>query len=199
MLGICGGIAVAFVRESVNTKIETPEDVKNWLGISRISLVPLIDSGKNRAGYQPLAGSRSPGLSFPQTVLFDRPQSAESEALRALHTSLRLSHPGCPPQVLLITSSFPSEGKTTIALNLAMVLSRERKTCLVDADLRRGAPARLFDISANRSLADVLAGSASLDEALCPVPAVPALTVLPAGQAALKSGRAGLFRSNEKP
>ena len=183
ILGICGGIAVAFVRESFNTKIQTPEDVKNWIGIARISLVPLIDSRKNRVGYQLLPRNRSSEPNRPQTFIFDSPQSAGSEALRGLLTSVRLSQPGSPPQVLLITSSFPSEGKTTIAVNLAMALSREHKTCLVDADLRGDTAAGLFEVFANRSLADVLAGSASLDEALCQVAAVPGLTVLPAGQA----------------
>lgn len=186
LIGICGGIAVAFIRESFNTKIQTPEDVKNWLGISRVSLVPLI--GKSSRLVQPLPRRSSAVLSRPPTFLLDRPQSAESEALRALHTSVRLSQPDSPPQVLLITSSFPSEGKTTIAVNLAMELSRERKTCLVDADLRRGMVAGLFNLTANRSLTDVLAGSAKVDEALCPVGATSVLSVLPAGQAVPNPG-----------
>ena len=186
LIGICGGIAVAFIRESFNTKIQTPEDVKNWLGISRVSLVPLI--GKSSRLVQPLPRRSSAVLSRPPTFLLDRPQSAESEALRALHTSVRLSQPDCPPQVLLITSSFPSEGKTTIAVNLAMELSRERKTCLVDADLRQGMVAGLFNLTANRSLTDVLAGSAKVDEALCPVGETSVLSVLPAGQAVPNPG-----------
>jgi capsular exopolysaccharide synthesis family protein len=187
LIGICGGIAVAFVRESFNTKIQTPEDVRNWLGISRVSLVPMI-AGKSGGLVRPFPRNPSVGVSRPQTFLLDRPQSAESEALRALHTSVRLSQPDCPPQVLLITSSFPGEGKTTIAANLAMELSRERKTCLVDADLRRGMIAGLFNVTANRSLADVLAGSAKVDEALSPVPETPILSVLPAGQAVPNPG-----------
>jgi polysaccharide biosynthesis transport protein len=188
LIGICGGIAVAFVRESFNTKIQTPEDVRNWLGISRISLVPVI-SAKNERLVRPLL--RTAGMaavSRPQTFLLDRPQSAESEAVRALHTSVRLSQPDSPPQVLLVTSSFPFEGKTTIATNLAMELSRERKTCLVDADLRRGMIAGLFNVSTNHSLADVLAGSAKVDEALSPVAETPILTILPAGHAVPNPG-----------
>lgn len=185
LIGICGGVAVAFIRESFNTKIQTPEDVKNWLGISRISLVPMIAGSRL---VRPLPRSISAGVSRPQTFQLDRPQSAESEAVRALHTSVRLCQPDCPPQVLLITSSFPFEGKTTIAANLAMELSRERKTCLVDADLRRGMIAGLFHVSPNRSLADVLSGSAKVDEALSPVAETPILTVLPAGQAVPNPG-----------
>ncbi len=188
LLGLCGGIAVAFVRESFNTKIQTTEDIKNWLGISRVSLVPVIGVGKSARLVRPLPLNASAGARRPQTFLLDRPQSAESEALRALHTSVRLSQPDSPPQVLLITSSFPSEGKTTIAVNLAMVLSRERKTCLVDADLRRGMISGLFDATANHSLADVLAGSANVDEALFPVAAVPNLTVLAGAPAVANPG-----------
>lgn len=188
LIGICGGIAVAFIRESFNTKIQTPEDVRNWLGISRVSLVPVIAAAKGSRLVRPLPRSSSMGMSRPQTFLLDRPQSAESEAVRALHTSVRLSQPDCPPQVLLVTSSFPFEGKTTIAANLAVELSRERKTCLVDADLRRGMIGGLFDVTANRSLADVLAGSAKVDEALSLVAETPVLTILPAGEAVPNPG-----------
>jgi polysaccharide biosynthesis transport protein len=187
LIGICGGIAVAFIRETLNTKIHTPEDVRNWLGISRVSLVPVI-SAKNGRLVRPLPRSTGVGVGRPQTFMLDRPQSAESEALRALRTSVRLCQPDSPPQVLLITSSFPFEGKTTIATNLAMELSRERKTCLVDADLRRGMIAGLFNVSTNRTLADVLAGSAKVDEALSPVSETPILTILPAGEAAPNPG-----------
>lgn len=187
LIGICGGIAVAFIRETFNTKIETPEDVRNWLGISRVSLVPMI-AGKSGGLVRPLPRNASVGVSRPNTFLLARPQSAESEALRALHTSVRLSQPDSPPQVLLITSSFPFEGKTTIAANLAMELSRERKTCLVDADLRRGMIAGLFNVSTERSLADVLAGSAKVDEALSPVAETPILSILPAGHAVPNPG-----------
>lgn len=183
LLGLCGGIAVAFVREGFNTKIQTTEDIRNWLGISRVSLVPVIGVGRSARLVRPLPLNASASVRRPKTFLLDRPQSAESEALRALHTSVRLSQPDSPPQVLLITSSFPSEGKTTIAVNLAMVLSRERKTCLVDADLRRGMIAGLFDATANHSLADVLAGSAKVDDALFPVASVPNLSVLGGGHA----------------
>jgi len=188
LIGICGGIAVAFIRETFNTKIQTPDDVRNWLGISRVSLVPVIGAGKIGRLVRPLPRSGGVGVSRPQTFLLDRPQSAESEALRALHTSVRLSQPDSPPQVLLITSSFPFDGKTTIPANLAMELSRERKTCLVDADLRRGMIAGLFNISANHSLADVLAGSAKVDEALSPVAETPILSVLTAGHAVPNPG-----------
>jgi succinoglycan biosynthesis transport protein ExoP len=188
LIGICGGIAVAFIRETLNTKIQTPEDVRNWLGISRVSLVPVISAAKNGRLVRPLPRSTGVGVSRPQTFMLDRPQSAESEALRALRTSVRLCQPDSPPQVLLITSSFPFEGKTTIAANLAMELSRERKTCLVDADLRRGMIAGLFNVGANRTLADVLAGSAKVDEALSPVAETPVLTVLPAGEAVPNPG-----------
>ena len=66
--------------------------------------------------------------------------------MQALYGSIMLSQHGHPPQALLITSGFPGEGKTTVALNLSYALAKQGRTCLVDADLRKGRLARAFGL-----------------------------------------------------
>ena len=92
-----------------------------------------------------------------------------------------LSRYGHPPQALLITSSFPGEGKTTVALNLSYALSKQGKVCLVDADLRKGRVARAIGVTSEWGLADILKDTATLDEALLEVPGLSNLSILPAG------------------
>jgi succinoglycan biosynthesis transport protein ExoP len=88
----------------------------------------------------------------------DEPRSAYVEALRALRTSLLLSKTRTPPKVLLITSSTPSEGKSMLSANFAIILAGQRKkVLLVDADLRHPNLHRTLDVSSQRGLSWLLA------------------------------------------
>ena len=128
---------------------------------------------------------RNKDLTYPEAFLLDRPSSTETEAIRSLITSVRLSRSIHPLQVLLVTSAIPAEGKTTIAVNFGIGVARLSKTCIVDADLRKASVsvADIFGFKRQCGLADVLEGSCSLDTALVPVPTTQNLTLLPAGLA----------------
>jgi capsular exopolysaccharide synthesis family protein len=106
----------------------------------------------------------------------------EAEALRGLATSILLSNGGQPPQVLLIASSFPGEGKTTIAANLAVILAQHGPTCLVDTDLRRPRIASMFGLNGAVGLHEILTDTSKFEESLIAVEGVPNLSVLPAGK-----------------
>ena len=113
--------------------------------------------------------------------LLDRPYSPEAEALQALCASIMLSSPAHPPQVLLMVSPFPGEGKTTLAMNLAIALAKHGSTCLVDADMRKGRIGRAFELRYDKGLSDVLTKAADLDEVLVDAPGMNNLSVIPAG------------------
>ena len=85
------------------------------------------------------------------------------------------------PQVLLVASPHSGEGKTMLSLNLAAALAERGETCLVDADMRKPNIALALGLRSKLGLSDVLQGAAKLDETLIPAPAVPNLTILPAG------------------
>ncbi|MCU1285414.1 MAG: hypothetical protein JWO13_1764 [Acidobacteriales bacterium] len=176
--GLIGGIFIAFIREAMNDKIHTPEDVMMLSNSSSISIIPQIASGST---FRPKALFGASSENHPDKFLLDRPRSPESEALRGLQTSLMLSRRNKPPQVVLVASSVPGEGKTTVAMNLALALAQTGKTCLVEADLRKPGVASEFGVEAGSGLAGVLRGLLTLDEALVEVPGAHDLTMLPAG------------------
>jgi capsular exopolysaccharide synthesis family protein len=119
----------------------------------------------------------------------DAPSSPEAEALRSLCTSMMLSSSGRPPQVVLVVSSFPGEGKTTVATNLAMAMARQGSTCIVDADLRRGHIASAFGISTELGLSDVLEGAIPVERAMVSVPNVAQLTALGSNAGNVSAGQ----------
>lgn len=199
LVALLGGAALAILREQFDTRIFTPEDVREWIGGPNVAVVPLFvptdgkslqSSGGERGQLPAAAGSLASGqLPAAVSFLLDRPHSPEAEALRSLRTSVMLSRPGNPPQVLLVVSSLPGEGKTTVAVNLAMALAQHGSTCLVDADLRRGRVASVLGISRDLGLTDVLNGSSPLDRVLVNLPSLPNLTVVPAHAGTVNAGQ----------
>ncbi len=173
--GLLGGILLAFLRESLDTRVHTIDDVRDWTGLPSVSLIPLMEATERKALVKP------GWLSQRRPFLLQRPNSREAEALRGLFTSVTLSFPEDEAHVLLIASAAPSEGKTTIAVNLAVALARTKKTCIVDADLRKPGLAAIFGIERQHGLAEVLCDYSSVEDALTPVPGLPNLTMLPVG------------------
>jgi succinoglycan biosynthesis transport protein ExoP len=183
--GLVGGLGLAFLLETLDTRIRTPEDIKKYLGAESVSVIPVIGKGGSRYGLAPPGMKALPGEAQEGSgaFLLDRPNSPESEALRGIYTAVRLSwrNSGGEARVLMIASALPGEGKTMLSVNLAMALAQHGSTCIVDADLRKRGVAPMLGVSGARGLGDVLAGTLDLDEAFVPHRSVPSLSVLPAG------------------
>ena len=177
LAGVFGGLILGFVVEGVDSSIHTVDDIYQATGIATISMLPRIEADRSR---MPGALGRRDGSSG--AFMLDRPGSPESEALRGLYASIMLPRAGTPPQVVAIVSAFPGDGKTTVASNLAIALSQQGATCLVDGDLRNASAAKSFGIS-GPGLGDVLFGTLALGDTIQKVSGVPNLSVLPAGNA----------------
>jgi capsular exopolysaccharide synthesis family protein len=193
-IGLVGGIFIAFGKERLENRLHTVDDVRRVTGLSSIAAIPEFTSPaanteKLLIGFKqwqiPLpkpwpansADARPPAEKF----LLSRPNSPESEAMRALYTSITLSRPENPPKTILIASAFQGEGKTTVATNLAIALARRGKTLLIDADLRRPGVAPAFGMNVEHGLCDVLQGTAQFHQVVISNAIVPDLHILPAG------------------
>jgi len=131
-------------------------------------------------------GTRRSVDAAPQTAAlsYAQPKSPISEAFRALRTSLLLSQAEHPPQVMLVTSALPREGKTTAAVNLSVTLAQlGDRTLLLDCDLRKPGIRRALNLTIEKDmgLSSYLAGVCTLNEILVPHPTISNLTVLTTG------------------
>jgi succinoglycan biosynthesis transport protein ExoP len=205
IVGIFASLVLAFVKESLDDKIRTPEDIKQCTGLSPFGTLPLIGS-LDKGGKPPLFaqsiikllgdGRRDQGPARMEFSLTD-PHSPASESMRNLIASIKLSHSTVSTRIALVVSPWPREGKTTLAVNLALMLSEYGKTCIIDADLRKPldshflAPtiAVALGVRSRPGLSDFLTGSVDLDTALMPAPGSKTLTVLPAGKELASPGQ----------
>ncbi|MFZ0637715.1 MAG: exopolysaccharide transport family protein [Candidatus Acidiferrales bacterium] len=145
LVGLVGGVGLAFLREYLDNTVKSPDDVERLAGLPSLAVVPSVPSlnGHGSASPGKLLGEGQPGGedqedSRVEIVSFSKPKSQVSEAFRALRTSLLLSQADHPPQVILVTSALPREGKTTSAVNLAVTFAQlGDRTLIIDSDLRK--------------------------------------------------------------
>ncbi len=186
LAALFGGVMLVFIRETLETRIRTSEDILNATGITSVSLLPMIGEYDSQSAVlspafvRRLRGGKN-GTGSVSKFLMEQPGSVGAEAFSSLSTSVALSQGGTPPQVLLVVSGSPGEGKTTIASNLAIVLARRGPTCLVDADLRKGSISKAFGLVTRSGLATVLAGAGEIADVVKSVPDIPNLSIVPAG------------------
>jgi succinoglycan biosynthesis transport protein ExoP len=163
-LAAAGLIVVAV--ESLDHGFHDLEEAESILGVPALGFIP-------RVPRRAVLG--------PQIYAAERPISAYAEAIRGVYTSITLSEFDRVPKRILVTSSLPGEGKTSLSISLARLMAAaDRKVVLVDCDLRRRDVSRALGIPTEPGLTDHLSGRASLSDAMSRDPKSGAF-VLPAG------------------
>jgi capsular exopolysaccharide synthesis family protein len=183
LLGALLGIALALLREALDNTLKTPEHVEKRLNVTFLGLLPEIgDSDLDGLG----PGRRRRKVRRPrelpsELLVHERPASGIAEAARSLRTNLMFMNPDRPYRRILVTSAAPAEGKTTVAVSVAISLAQGgQKVCIVDCDLRRPRLHRIFDRAGDIGLMNVVVGDATIDEVAKPT-VVPNLYCVPCG------------------
>ena len=156
MLGGAGGLVLGFflvlIGDSVRTSFQSPEELEALTGQSVIGVLPEVAVRKPRQLLD---------------EMIDKPSLAFAEAVRNLRASIRLSKLDGSPKVVMLTSSAPEEGKSTIAAALAATAALAgSRVLLIDGDLRRRKIQEFFDAGTRPGLVSVMGGGATLDEAI---------------------------------
>ena len=148
-LSLITALALAFLLERLDAGFRSADQVEGLFGVPGLGLIPLLSGGRRR-------GKR------PERYVLSRPASALAESLRTLHTALLFSDIMRPPRTVLITSSVPREGKSTIALAWSRLMAKAgRRVLLIDADLRHPRVGSALQLSRGPGLADTLQQSVS--------------------------------------
>ena len=168
LIGLLGGVGLAFLRYYLDNTLKTPEDVGRFLHLPTLGIVPDVNRLDGRV-YGLASGKRlslSAGLSTSHNgeatalTIAHHPYSVVSESYQTICTALLFSQPERPPRTILITSAQPKEGKSATAINVATILAgNARPVLLIDADLRNGRCHRLLGLPNGKGLTDVLTGN----------------------------------------
>jgi polysaccharide biosynthesis transport protein len=174
--GLLIGVMCVFVLENLDHSIRGFDDMQLITSLPVVGVLPHVSFNEARTTEE-LNGNGA----FSKNLCSAR--SEFSEATRILRTSLLLASPGKPPKVILMTSALPSEGKSTVSVNLAATLARSaRRVLLVEADLRRGILVHGNAGKRDLGLSGCLTGQANWKDQIQQIPLEDSqLFVLPAG------------------
>lgn len=163
IIGLFGGVFAAFFIEYMDDTIRTPEEADKMLGLPFLGLIP---------------SSRDKGPLY----MFSAAKSMTAESYRTIRTGIMLSSAEKPPQVILITSATPNEGKTTTASNLAIAMAQMgEKVLLIDADMRRHNIHKVFKLDNSVGISDIIVNHGDYSAGIKTLPDVPNLSIIAGG------------------
>ena len=148
LLGLIAAMLLAFLRDFLDNKIKTREDLASGTKIPFYGVIPYVRNAD-------------------KMFTIDDQQSVASEALRLIRTNLEFIATESKSKVIVVTSTVPNEGKTTIATNLAAVFGMGDKKCIVlSLDMRRPMLHRVFSLTNKIGMSTVLSKKSALKEVI---------------------------------
>jgi capsular exopolysaccharide synthesis family protein len=170
MIGLFGGIGLAFFAEYLDNTVKTPEDIEKKIMMPSLGLVPLYKSPENQ-------------IKLPvEFISYSDTKSQISEAYTSIRTFLLFSTAGKPPKVMMVTSARREEGKTTTSVNTAISLTKsDARVIIIDADMRRPRMHKVFKVSNTKGLSSFLSGNEEFSASLIRKTRIPGLDIMPSG------------------
>jgi succinoglycan biosynthesis transport protein ExoP len=145
------GAMLALLMEQLDTSLRSTRQIEDLLGIPALGVVPAVTGFERSLSRYFLA----------------KPESAYAQAVRALHAQLQLIDAQRPCKILLVTSALPGEGKTSLATSLAQCAAGlERRTVLLELDVRRPRIARELGVEPSAGIVEVLEGDLTFEQAV---------------------------------
>ena len=176
LLGLAGGIGVAFLLDRLDNTLKTPAESEHYLRLPNLAVIPdFLKLNGAASAYLPHHlrklllraddGKRTRPNDGKELILEHHPLSVIAESYRSLRTALLLSRAAERPRSLLFTSATRHEGKTATAVNSAIMFAQMGlRTVLVDADLRRPRCHKVLSLEKDLGLTEVLTGHVTLDQ-----------------------------------
>jgi tyrosine-protein kinase Etk/Wzc len=165
LLGLGLGVALVFMREYLDVRVRTPEDLKKR-GLAPLTAIALMDDELKRLGGKTKISIDGKDLDV-HLITFSNPLSSIAESFRRLRTNVQYAQIDRPVQTILVTSPNPAEGKSTCVSNLSIAFAQSgKKVLLIDTDLRKPALHNEFGLKREPGISDVLFGGADEESAI---------------------------------
>lgn len=183
LLSLAAGIGLAFLLDYLDDTLKSIEDVDRHIHLPTLALIPAPRAERRFMAARTALAAPGAGEAAPTALaLIEEKRSPVAEAYRHLRTSLLLSSAGQPPKTILVTSSQPSEGKTTTAVNTAVMLAQTGAEVLIlDCDLRRPRVHAHFGLPNTRGVTNYLSGEANVSSLIQEYDKLPNLKIITSG------------------
>ncbi len=154
IMGLMGGVGLALAVDYFDNTVKGREDVENYIKL------PLI-------GYVPALMPEEAEVVKKDLFTFYHPKSSISEQIRSIRTAILFMSADHPLKTILVTSSIPLEGKSTIVANLGVTMALNgARTLIIDADLRRGRLHKTFSLDGRKGLTNLILGQFEPEETI---------------------------------
>lgn len=171
-------VAFIFIRQMLNRGVEDPSEIEQ-LGLPVYASIPVSIKEKEDS----IRGKHLHGDGKQHLLVISAPADLATEALRSLRTSLHFARMEAKNNVLMISGSSPSAGKTFVSANLAAVIAQGgQRVLLIDGDMRKGASHKVLGGRAENGLSELISGQIDLAKAIRPVTSMDGLHFIAHGK-----------------